>query len=84
MKMGHSTTHRVKKQYGLRGNKAMCDQSGVPLMSYNGRTQWDGLFVSEDIYEPRQPQDMQVKTQDRMTPPVARPIKVRYIEPGEE
>lgn len=82
MRIKKGNVRNVEKQFGLRGNKSMCSLTGVPIMSYNGRTQWDGQFVQSEIFEKKQPQDVLPVVHDKIAPPVVRPINIIYNGSG--
>lgn len=50
------------------------DRSGFTQRAENTRSEWNQLIVAEDLWEPRQPQDLVKGVPDDQTVPLPRPI----------
>lgn len=50
------------------------DRSGFPVRNTRTRKQWNNLIVAEDLWEPRQPQDLVKGVRDKQSVPDARPL----------
>ena len=49
------------------------DRTGFPRRAEDTRQQWNGIIVGEDVWEPRQPQDLVKGVKDDQSVPQARP-----------
>ena len=54
-------------------NNVICDRTGFKIKVEEGRYEWNGLFVRNESYERRQPQDLLRGFGDRQQPEVSRP-----------
>lgn len=50
------------------------DRTGFPTRAEQTRKEWNGLIVSERVWEPRQPQDLVRGVKDQQNVPEARPL----------
>lgn len=51
----------------------ICDRTGFATRAERTRAEWQGLIVSDRVWEARQPQDFVKGVQDNQTVPYARP-----------
>lgn len=49
------------------------DRTGFPRRAEETRQQWNGIIVGENVWEPRQPQDLVRGVKDQQSVPQARP-----------
>lgn len=52
---------------------SICDRCGFKFKASELKLEWDGLYVCEKCFEPRQPQDFVRGVADVQTPPWTRP-----------
>lgn len=70
-------------------NNTICDRSGFKIKASEGKYEWNGLFVSKEFWEERQPQDLIRITADRMQVDVSRPegtdnfLTVNEVKPSD-
>ena len=64
----------MKNSYYKKGTyNAICDRCGYKYKADGMRLTWDNLFVCNDCWEPRQPQDFVRSRRDSQRVPIARP-----------
>jgi hypothetical protein len=77
----HSSV-RGKHRFGIHetngDNWIACDQCSRAIKASDAKTQWDGLIVCPDHYDPRHPGDMPQPTYPERPPEIVRPIRFRY------
>jgi hypothetical protein len=65
-------------------NNVICDRTGFKIKASEGRYEWNGLFVRNESWEPRQPLDFIKGIKDDQRPAVARPgAEDVFIGPGD-
>jgi len=71
----------VSKQnfYDAGTHNAQCDQCGFAFKFSEMRKRWDGAWVDDKCWEPRQPQDFVRAVRDNPAVPVARPLNIIYL-----
>ena len=58
------------------------DRTGFPQRAERTRREWTGLIVDENVWEPRQPQDLVKGVKDNQSVPDARPLgPAQYVGP---
>ena len=63
-----------RADYYNDGNwNAICDECGKKFKFSHLKKRWDGLYVCEQDWEPRHPQDFLKGIRDNMSVPVSRP-----------
>lgn len=63
-----------KRDYYKRGDwNAICDRCGIKYKASELKMEWDNLFVCDDCWEVRHPQDFVRGLRDDQTVPIARP-----------
>lgn len=50
------------------------DRTGFPVRAERTQREWNGLIVSKDVWEARQPQDLVKGVKDQQSVPQARPL----------
>lgn len=69
-----------KQNFFAEGDwNGQCDQCGFAFKFSELRKRWDGAWVDDRCFEPRQPQDFVRAVRDNMAPPVARPLNIIYL-----
>lgn len=63
-----------RPRFKLGDYKVRCDQTGAVFNASDCALQWDGLFVYNKVYRPRQPQDLPTVYSDIQRPPNPRPV----------
>lgn len=58
---------------------ACCDQCGFQFKFNELRKRWDGAYVDDACWEPRQPQDFVRAVRDNPAVPVSRPQNIIYL-----
>lgn len=75
---------RSKNSYEKGTNNVICDRTGFKRKANQCRFEWNNLFVLNDWWEERQPQDFLRGFPDRQQPEVSRPgTSDVYVLPGE-
>jgi len=63
-----------KRDYLKHGDwNAICDRCGIKYKASELKMEWDNLFVCNDCWEERHPQDFVRGLRDDQTVPIARP-----------
>ncbi|MDB5607784.1 MAG: hypothetical protein JWP25_4684 [Bradyrhizobium sp.] len=57
----------------------ICDRSGLKIRARKTQLEWNGLMVSQNFWEARQPQDFVKGVADNQTVPMARPRQVNQF-----
>jgi hypothetical protein len=65
---------RTLKYEGAGGFYRQDDRTGFPQRAYRTKKEWTGLIVDENVWEPRQPQDLVKGVRDNQTVQEPRPI----------
>lgn len=69
--------------YAMGDNQGICDQCGRCFLFSALRKRWDGAWVDDDCWEPRQPQDFVRVVRDNPSVPVARPSQMIFLSNAE-
>lgn len=62
----------------------ICDRTGFKRLASKCRRTWDGLYVRNESWEARHPQDFVRAKKDDQTVPIARPRQTDiFVNPGD-
>lgn len=70
------------KKRALRDGEtlAQCDKTGLLMPTSRMRKQWNGLYVADEAYTERPPQESFVQPLEGAVPANPRPFKMRSVE----
>ena len=76
---------RSKYDWGRRSFRAgttntVCDRTGFKCKLDQVKRTWDGLYVIDEVWEIRDPQDFPVKIEPQKVFPEARPATIETID----